>query len=76
MALAGANELEVGDYTMVVSHLMQAKAWVPAIEVMDAGKKKFPDNPKMDLLVEKVVAESKAAGDDAATAALQGLGYM
>jgi hypothetical protein len=76
LALATSAEVEVGDYTILVNELLGLQQWVPAIELMDAGVKAFPENPKMGLLRDKVVAKSKESGDAGANAALKGLGYL
>jgi len=76
LALAASSNLEVGDYTLVVSELLNVQQWVPAIELMDAGVKAFPENPKMGLLRKQVVAKSTESGDDAANDLLKGMGYL
>ena len=55
---------------------MTAKAFLPAVTVMDLGIKAYPEDEKMELVKEKVIAESKAANDAGALAALQGMGYL
>jgi hypothetical protein len=74
--LASARELRVADYSEIVGHLLSAKQFMPAVEIMDGGLKKFPDDPKMILIKEKVIAQSKQAADPAAMQALAGLGYL
>ena len=74
--LASAQELRVADYSEIVTHLLSAKQFVPAIEIMDNGLKKFPDDTKMAAIRDKVVEQSKQAADPDAMSALEGLGYL
>jgi hypothetical protein len=74
--LATSQDMRVADYSEIVSHLLSAKQFMPAIEIMDGGLKKFPGDPKMILIKEKVVAQSKQAADPAAMQTLKGLGYL
>ena len=43
---------------------------------MDLGMKAYPDDEKMGLVKDKVIAASKAAGDAGALEALAGMGYL
>ncbi len=74
--LVAAGKVKVADFSEVVSHLLSAKQYVPAIELMDKGIKQFPEDPKMIQIRDTVVAQSKQANDPAANAALTGLGYL
>ena len=77
LATAGTNELEVRDYSQIVSRLVTAKAFDQAIDILEQGKQAFPDEKdRVDAMAKIVVAASLEAGDDDATARLKGLGYL
>jgi len=75
-ALAGEATIAARDYRGITTDLVTAKAFLPAVTVMDLGIKAYPEDEKMELVKEKVIAESKAANDAGALAALQGMGYL
>lgn len=62
------------DFSLVASELITAKQGVSAVQVVDAGMKRFPDDEKMKQLLEKV--KEAAQKDPAMSSALQGLGYL
>lgn len=78
MDFAEANEalVEPRDYKMVVSHLRTQKAFLDAIEVMHAGKTRWPEDTDMVTLVEMLKADVEKANDPAAKSKMEGLGYM
>lgn len=76
LALAGSTQLEPKDFTIVVTDLVSEKQFVPAIDILDVGIKSFPEHPKMTLLKDKVVEESKKSADPAALEKLKGMGYL
>lgn len=78
IALAGSHEGKVSskDYTLVASKMVDARNFVPAIELLDDGiKNRFKDDPKLLALMDKIKAEAEKSGDDGAMEALSGLGY-
>jgi len=77
LELAGTAEanFQPKDYIKVGSILSSAKNYTPAVYVVDAGVKAFPDDEKLQKVIEKLQADVAAADDPAATAALDGLGY-
>ncbi len=78
LALAGANAdgIQSQDYSMIISELVAAKGFEPAVMVVDDGIKRFTESPKLVQLKDKIVQESKKAGDAGALKALDGLGYL
>ena len=73
--LIQSGKTQMADFSTIVSHLMAANEYVPAIELMDKGLKQFPEQPEMVNLRNRVVLESKASGSPEAQNALKGLGY-
>jgi hypothetical protein len=74
LASAHPDQVDARRYSHVGGCLANAKQWVPSINVMDAGIKRFgKDEPKLKALLEKIKKES--AGDAGAENALKGLGY-
>lgn len=76
VAVKEAGALKVADFTQVASALLNAKAGVQAVNVMDLGMKRFPGDEKMNALLEKVKQAAFDSGDEAAQDALRGLGYI
>jgi len=76
LAESQGEKVVAKDFSMIVSDLYSAKQLLPAIDVLDAGLKRFPDDTKLAQLKEKVVAESQKSGDPAALEKLKGLGYL
>lgn len=77
LKLAGEHDLSVRDYTAVAGKLQVAKAYEPAVLVLDAGMKAFPDDKaKIEPLIAELTKKAQAAGDEGAMSALQGLGYL
>jgi tetratricopeptide (TPR) repeat protein len=77
LALADTNDsIGVKDYSMLVSELMDAGNLLDAIELLDKGLTRYPDNERLSKLKEHVVAESQKPGNDAAMDKLKGLGYL
>jgi hypothetical protein len=76
LATAATHELTVRDYGMVVSRLVEAKAFDPAIDILAQGKEAFPGEEKVDKMAAIVVSASQKAGDAGAMDRLKGLGYL
>lgn len=75
-SLAEEVELEPRDYRLITTELITAKAYEPAVLVMDQGMKAYPKDEKMAKVAENVKTASQEAGDEGAMKALQGLGYV
>ena len=77
LATAATHELAVRDYSYIVSRLVAAKAFDPAIDILKHGKEAFPaDKAKVDAMAEIVLSASVKAGDEDALKRLAGLGYI
>lgn len=61
------------DFKYAVSELRTYSQFVPAIAVMDKGKKRWPDDPDMNKLLAMLIKDSE--NDAGAASALKGLGY-
>lgn len=77
IAFADSNgdALEPRDVKYVVNKI-KAKDLLAAIGVMDKGKKLWPEDKTMDLLLETLKSDAANSGNAAANEALKGLGYM
>jgi hypothetical protein len=75
-SLSAEATVAARDYRNITTDLVTAKAFVPAVEVMDLGMKAYPDDPNMVKFKDKVISQSKAAGDAGALKALEGMGYL
>lgn len=77
MELAGATELEEKAYRDMVRDLFNggSSGLLEAVNVVDAGLKKFPDSEKLKQYLEKLKAEAAKAEGGALNNALKGLGY-
>ena len=64
------------DYSKVLGELYNSKAYVDALSVADAGKKRWPDSEKMTIYIEKLKEKAKESGDAALGNALEGMGYL
>lgn len=70
------EQLEAGDYRKVGVQLSDRKALKVAVDVLDAGLKRFPGDPKLKEAMELTVAAAETSGDTSALDALRGLGYI
>jgi hypothetical protein len=75
-ASAETSGIEVTDYTAVASKLASEKKFPEAIDVLAAGKKKYPANEKINDVGKAMAQQAKKAGDAGASKALAGLGYL
>ncbi len=64
------------DFRDVQSYLQTHGHYLEAIDVMDAGLKRWAGDPLMLEVKDRLLAAVQNAGDAAATAKLKGLGYM
>ena len=74
LATAQPDLVDERRYSFIGGHMAGAKEWLPAIALVDAGIKRFGKDGKLNAVLEKIKKES--AGDEAATSALAGLGYL
>lgn len=74
--LAGEVTLSAKDYRSITTDLVTAKAFEPAVRLMDLGMKAFPDDEKMAKVKDVVIEAAKNSGDKGASDALAGLGYL
>lgn len=63
------------DYGLVCSDLLQGGFTLDAIDIMDAGQKRFPESPRMIATKEAVVAAAKREKTPDALKKLESLGY-
>lgn len=77
MQLAGATDLEEKAYRDMIRDLFNggADGLLEAVNVVDAGLKKFPESEKLQKYLEKLKAEAAKAEGGALNNALKGLGY-
>ena len=77
LALAAENQglLQDRDYSAIATAMVQTKEFGVAIDVIDAGRKAFPDSQRLVKLTDAIVAESKRSGDSKLLDKLRGLGY-
>ena len=68
--------VEPVDYKYVVSGLRTHAAYLQAIDVMDAGKKRWADDATIDELVEALKQDIAKSGDADSMDKMKGLGYM
>lgn len=75
--LAAKVPAEIGedDYSLICSKLLQGGFTLEAIDVMDAGKKRFKDSKKMQDTLTAVQAAAKKQSTPDALNKLKGLGY-
>lgn len=64
------------DFSMVADALVRANNYVEAIQILDAGVGKFPDDAAMEQQKASVVKESSRAADPEAIKKLRSLGYL
>lgn len=76
LALAKADPVPASEYRMFVTDLANAGAYQAAIDVLEAGNSKYPDDPKWKALQAKLVKAADAAGDSGAMDRMKGLGYV
>ncbi len=83
VAFADAQKalVDASDFEFVVATLRKAAKpdsthLLAAIDVMDKGKKLWPNDPKMDETLAAIQSEVANSGNDAAKAKMAGLGYM
>lgn len=78
LTFAKAHESLVAptDYKYVVSQLRTHDSFIEAIDVMDAGKKRWPEDATLDEMVAALKQDIETSGDTAAAAKMKGLGYM
>lgn len=76
LTTATSHELTVRDYSQIVSRLVEAKAFDPAIDILAQGKEAFPGEEKVDKMAAIVLSASQKAGDTSAMDRLKGLGYL
>jgi hypothetical protein len=75
-ALAGEVTLSAKDYRSITTDLVTAKAFEPAVRLMDLGIKAYPSDEKMAKVKDVVIEAAKNSGDEGANNALAGLGYL
>lgn len=64
------------DYKEVQSYIQAHGHYSEAIDVMDAGLKRWPDDKTMLEVKDVLIAAIMSAGDKEATEKMRGLGYM
>jgi len=76
LAEAQPDKVTARDFRDVQSYLQTHGHLLEAIDVMDAGLKRWSEDATMLEVKDRLLAAVKNAGDAAATAKLKGLGYM
>ncbi len=75
-AEANADLVTPKDFKLVVHCLRTHGGYVPAIDVMHAGKTRWPDDADMVELVKILEGDVEASKDPAAQNKMRGLGYL
>jgi len=71
------TQVNVDLYASLARDLITAKKSADALQLVEAGKKKFPDKAKVfDQLIEQLKAEAAKGDDNALTQGLSQLGYI
>jgi hypothetical protein len=73
------DRVEPNAYVYIAGHLANGKHFTHAVEVVDAGIKRFganEKNEKLKALIERIKKEATTTGDIKALKALAGLGYI
>ena len=70
------DQVDAGDYHKVGVQLSERSAFTDAVVVLDAGLKRFPDDPKLTEAMDRTSAAAQEAGDSSALDKLKGLGYV
>ena len=74
LAYSEAGELGAGDFSQIAGRLVSSGGPLQAVDVMHAGKTRFPDNEGLQGVLEALIV--RAAQDDSVGSALASLGYM
>ncbi len=69
------EQLEARDYHAIGTKFSDRKALKHAVDVLGAGKERFPSDAKLDEALTLMVAAAEKTGDTSALDALAGLGY-
>ena len=78
LEFAGAHpeQVEAGDYRKVGVQLSERKSLKAAVDVLDAGLKRFESDAKLKEAMDLTMAAAEKSGDTSALDALRGLGYI
>ncbi len=76
MAKAMPDQIGANRYRKIGGRMTDAKKFMQAIHVLDAGIKAFPDDAKMKPYMDAVKKAAQDAGDSDALSELAGLGYL
>ena len=76
LTYAKAENLQIIDYTQLISDLVSGDHLEDAIAIVSEMKAIFPNEPKVDEMGNLLVAKAKSAGNSDALSALSGLGYV
>lgn len=70
------DQVAAEDYRKVGTQLSERKQLKSAVDVLDAGLKRFAGDPKLAEAMNLTVAAAESSGDTSALDALRGLGYI
>ena len=74
---AAPNQVNAAFYAKVARELVDAQKLIESLDLIEAGKKKFPKEvDKYDSLIEELKARAESGGDNALTNKLAQLGYV
>ncbi|MBI5433917.1 MAG: hypothetical protein HZA52_13885 [Planctomycetes bacterium] len=78
LSLAGNQPERVGvrEYVSLIAKLSSRQHYEAATGVLEAGAKRFPDDPKLDELGHSLAQAAANAGNENAVGALKNLGYL
>lgn len=76
LAIAEGGGVTAVDYRQIVGDLANAGAFAEATEVLEAGMKAFPEDPRMQEVLHQVGKAAERAGAADALQGLKGLGYI
>lgn len=75
-AQASPSKVTDSDYSLVASKLGDAGKVEEAIEILEVGKRAFPESLHLDALGKDLANRAKASGASGALDKLKGLGYV
>lgn len=76
LAYAASNEATPDDYSAIGRKFASAGKFSEAIDILDAGMKKFEGSDVLNKLVDNIKTAAEKAGDSGALSKMAGLGYL
>jgi tetratricopeptide (TPR) repeat protein len=76
LAKASPSKVTDSDYNLIASKLGDAGKIDEAIEILEVGKKAYPESPHLDALGNELVKKASESGESDAIDKLRSLGYV